>query len=340
MKLAMAFLQIPLEIRLSVFREAICSLADQPSCPAVSQKGRKRLSQDAFGGAGIWQLPLRNPALPLLLVNKQIHAEVKDVLERTTTTSYHVDIMYLKFYGLWTTWTIPALPRTQYIDSIHASFRLFEPTKDLDKRFRGSLSFSPGDGGPPLAVWSFHKLLTGVLTDGPGYLGGKRSGMQKGLTPRYAVKRVVVNIVAPIDGAVHKSIIWGDKGYDKRVRPGEDGCGPHDASIPAEQRLADYMIQHLDTILYLNYYTMNYGTVLYEGVLEDITFLVNGTEYKRYDMDELMREHKVNYWGETPELIEQRQQAHAKWKSWVDERRNRMKEGLELDSNRPVTTIM
>lgn len=188
MKLAMAFLQIPLEIRLSVFREAICSLADPPSCPAVSQEGRKRLSRDAFDGAGIWQLPLRNPALPLLLVNKQIHAEVKDVLERATTSSYHVDVMYLKSYGLWTTWTIPALPRTQYIDSVHASFRVFEPTKDLDKRFRGSLSFNPGDGGPPLAVWSFHKLLTGVLTDGPGYLGGKQSGMRKGLASRYAAK--------------------------------------------------------------------------------------------------------------------------------------------------------
>ncbi|KAK3936008.1 hypothetical protein QBC46DRAFT_396070 [Diplogelasinospora grovesii] len=270
----MAFLQIPVEIRLNVIREAICSLADRPSCPAVSQEGRKRLARDSFTGGGIWQLPLRNAALPLLLVNKQIHAEVKDVLERTT--SYHVDIMFLKSYGLWTTWTIPALPRTQYIDSVHASFRLFEPTEDLDTRFRGSLSFRGGDGGPPLAVWSFYKLLTGVLTDGPGYLRGEQSGMLENRTPRYAVKRLVVDIVAPTDGAVDKSILWEDKRYEEGAMPRDGwnyGHGPHDASIPAEQRLADYMIEHLDSILRLDYYTMDYGIIVYESVQEDITFV-------------------------------------------------------------------
>ncbi|KAK3933548.1 hypothetical protein QBC46DRAFT_401837 [Diplogelasinospora grovesii] len=66
---------------------------------------------------------------------------------------------------------------------------------------------------------------------------------------------------------------------------------------------------------------------------------MNGKECKRYDMEELMREHKVDYWGETPKLIKRRQRAHAKWRSWVNERRKRM-EGLELDNNQPVTIIM
>lgn len=335
----MAFLQLTLEIRLDIFREVICSLADRPSCPAVSQEGRTRLSEDAFGGSGIWQLPLRNPALPLLLVNKQFYTEVKDVLEHTTT-SYHVDIMFLKSYGLWTTWTIPALPRTQYIDSVRASFRPFEPTEELDTRFRGSLSFSQGCGGPPLAVWSFYKLLTGLLEHGPGYQGGEQSGRGKGFAPQYVVKRLIVDIIAPIDGATYKSITCEDEVYEKRLRPPERGRGPHDASIPAEQRLANYLIGNLATILKLNYYTMDYGTFVYESVLEDITFLVNGKAYKRYNMDELFREYKVDYWGKTPEYIEERQQAYAKWKTWVGERRNRMKEGLKLDNVRPVTKIM
>ena len=53
-------------------------------------------------------------------MNKAIHAEVKDMVEHTTT-DYHLDVVSLKSYGLWTTRTIRALPKTQYIDSIHLS---------------------------------------------------------------------------------------------------------------------------------------------------------------------------------------------------------------------------
>lgn len=334
----MALNQIPREIRQSIFEWVICSPIDPPASPSVSQEGRRKLSKDLFSGSGIWQLPPQNPALPLLLVNKQFHTEVNYVL-RHASTNYHVDIMFVKGCGLWTTWSIPVLPRTQYIDSVHARFRLFEPTDDLDPCFLKSLSFRGGDGGPPLAVWSFYRLLTALLTNGPGYLGPEQTERLQNLSPRYVVKKVVVDVFAPTDGAAHTSIVLKDQEDEENTRRWSDGF-LHDASIAPEERLAWYMTSELDRALDLNYYTMNYGIILYESVAESIVFLVNGEEYKRISMEKLMREHEVTYWGQTPRDKLRRKQKYRKWRRWLDERRRRMKEGLELDDNRPVAYIM
>lgn len=334
----MALNQIPLEIRQRIFEWVICSPIDPPACPSVGQKGRRELSQDMFSGRGIWQLPPQNPALPLLLVNKQFHTEVNYVL-RYASTDYHVDIMFVKGYGLWTTWSIPVLPRTQYIDSVHARFRLFEPTNDLDPRFRESLSFRGGSGGPPLAVWSLYRLLTALLTNGPGYLGPEPIGLPGDLRPRYVVKKVVVDVLAPTDGAAHRSIVLKEEEDGEETRLFVDPF-LHDVSIAPEERLALYMTRELDHLLAPSYYTMKYGMVLYESVVETIDFLVNGEEFKGISMEKLVREHEVTHWGGTGLEVLQRKQRYRKWRHWLDERRRRMKRGLELDDNRPVTRIM
>ncbi|KAH6989566.1 hypothetical protein BKA56DRAFT_576052 [Ilyonectria sp. MPI-CAGE-AT-0026] len=335
----MAFNQIPREIRQSIFEWVICSPIDPPASPSVSQKGRRRLTEDVFWEGGIWQLPPQNPALSLLLVNKQFHTEVNYVLQHTPT-DYHVDIMFVKGYGLWTTWSIPVLPRTQYIDSVHATFRLFEPTDDLDPRFRGSLSFRGGDGGPPSAVWSFYRLLTALLTNGPGYLGPEPLGRPCDLRPRYVVNKVVVNVLAPTDGAAHRSIVLGEEEENRVDARRFIDRSLHDASIAPEERLARYMTGELDHLLALSYHTMNYGMVLYEGVVDTIDFLVNGEEYKGFNMQELVREPEIAQWGARRLDVLRRRQRYRKWRRWLDGRRRRMKDGLELDDNRPVTYIM
>lgn len=334
----MALNQIPREIRLSILDWAICSPIDPPASPSVSQKGRRELSKDSFSGRGIWQLPPQNPALPLLLVNKQFHAEVNHVLQYAST-DYHVDIMFVKGYGLWTTWTIPVLPRTQYIDSVHARFRIFEPTDDLDPRFRDSLSFLGTDGGPDRAVWPFYRLLTGLLTNGPGYLGPEPIGSPSNLRPRYVVKKVVVNILAPTDGAAHRSIALREEEDEAKTRRGM--CWSlHDTSIAPEERLALYMTRELDRLLALSYHSINYGMVLYESIGETIDFLVNGEEYKEFNMEKLVREHEVNHWGGIRSVSLARKWSYRSWRRWLDERRRRMKEGLKLDDDPPVMSIM
>lgn len=334
----MALNQIPLEIRQRIIEWVICSPINPPASPSVSQKGRRKLSQDTFSGRGVWQLPPQNPALPLLLVNKQFRTEVNYVLQHAST-DYHVDIMFVKGYGLWTTWSIPVLPRTQYIDSVHARLRLFEPTDDLDPRFRESLSFRGGDGGPPLAVWSFYRLLTALLTNGPGYLGPEPIGIPRNLRPRYVVKKVVVDVLAPTDGAAHRSIVL-KEGEDEGETHRFIDRYLHDASIAPEERLALYMTRELDHLLALSYHTINYGMVLYESVVETIDFLVNGEEYKAFSMQKLLREHEGTHWGRRPLDVLQRKQRYRTWRRWLDERRRRMKEGLELDDDPPVMSII
>ncbi|KAH7140247.1 hypothetical protein B0J13DRAFT_557411 [Dactylonectria estremocensis] len=337
----MAFDQVPREIRQRIFELVIGSPVDPPACPSVSQEGRKRLL-----GSGIWQLPPQNPALPLLLLNKQSHDEVKYVLQRVPT-DYHVDVMLVKDCGLWTTWSIPVLPRTQYIDSVSATFRIFEPTNDLDARFRGSLKFYGGCGGPPTASWSFHRLVTALVTDGPGYSGPELASQweRHDLKPRYVIKHLKIDILAPTDGAAHTSVVQPEQAWAAENKRGYDGrltrWDHHDdASMPPEERVAGYMGGELDHLFDISYYTMRYGVILWEGFAKDVVLLVNGTEHKRIDVEELVQNHKIKYWGNTPESVIARKQRYGVWRAWLDERRRRMKDDLELDDNRPVGNIM
>ncbi|KAH7142100.1 hypothetical protein EDB81DRAFT_948297 [Dactylonectria macrodidyma] len=328
----MSLLQIPREIRQKIFDLAICSPTTPPASPSVSQEGRTRLSQDAFDGSGIWHLRPQNPSLSLLLVNKQFNDEAQHALKHIST-NYHVDIMFVKDYGLWPTWHIPILPDTQYINSINASFRLFNPTDDLEPRFQNSMSFISGDGGPELAVWSFYSLLTEFLARGPGYLGSKND---------YIVKEININVLAPTDGGSHKSIVSRDQEpkneTKQRRRPVRSlFC---DTSVTPEKRLAMYMANNLGSILHIGYHTTRYGMPLWENVADRIVFLVNGTEYKRFEMEDLIENHKINWWGETPSFITERKEKYQIWRHWLDERRQRIKEGIEINDESPVTYIM
>ncbi|KAF4980209.1 hypothetical protein FZEAL_3720 [Fusarium zealandicum] len=339
--IAMALLQIPLELRQNIFRCVVCSPTEAPSSPSASQKGRYQLLESLSGDRGIWQLPPENPAISLLLVNKQVHIEVKDVLGHVPA-DYHVDIMFVKRYGLWTTWTIPRLPSTQYIDSVHATFRLFDPTDDLEPRFRNSLNFEGGAGGPEPALWAFYNLLIVLLCRGPGYFGPPRSSEPSRTNSQYVVKKIVVDILAPTDGATHRSLVWSDKecqGKPSRLHMYGRDLFDVEESAP-EKCLASYIINHLHDLIDLTYHTMNYGMVLHESVAESIVVLVNGTECQRYDMEEIVQGHQVLYWGETADLIKDRKEHHRIWRIWLDERRLRMKHGLELDNNCPVDEIM
>ncbi|KPM46265.1 hypothetical protein AK830_g280 [Neonectria ditissima] len=330
--------QVPREIRQKIFEWVIYTPVIPPVSPSSSQEGRQRLSKNAFTGSGVWQLPPQRPAIPLLLVNKQFYSEVQHVLQRAPT-NYHVDIMFVKDSGLWTTWSLPVLPRAQYIDSVHATVRLFDPTDDLSASFQHSLSFQTGCGGPETGIWSFYSLITTLLTNGPGYLGFTGRDLTYSCKARYAIKSIVVDFVAPTDGAPHRSVVTREKEFGVKTRELPDKF-LHDSSIPPERRLAQYVAKNLDRVRGLDYYTMNYGTVLYEGIAEDIVFLVNGKEYRRIDMEESYQELEIKFWGTTPEDILLRKKRYQEWRCWLDERRRRMKEGLVLNDENPVPYII
>ncbi|RSL64009.1 hypothetical protein BHE90_011162 [Fusarium euwallaceae] len=324
----MSLSRLPHEIRQKIFDLAICSPATPPASPSATQHARSRGIRDH----GIWYIQPENPALSLLLVNKQFNDDVRKVLN-LIPADYHVDIMFVKDCGLWPTWHIPVLPRTKYIKSINATFRLFDPTDDLDPRFRGSMSFNGGDGGPERAAWSFYHLLTGVLQKGPGDLGQH---------DEYIIEDITVNILEPTDGASHKSIACGDRELELGNKPRRRFVSAliSDETIKPEERLAMYMASNLGRILSLDYYTMNYGMTVWENVMVSIMLNLNGSEYRRFGMEEFIEGHRVRHWGMTPEYIADRKEKYEHWRNWLDERRRRAKGGLELNGERPVSHIM
>ncbi|CAH0021450.1 unnamed protein product [Clonostachys rhizophaga] len=333
----MAFLKIPREIRLTILTLVICSPVDRPKAPSEAQRGRRELRQKAWLGYA-WMASAICSALSLMLVNKQVNIETRHVIKHART-NYHVDVMFLKDYGLWTTWSIPALPRTQYIESVHATFRIFEP-EGLNKRFRRSMDFGHNSIGPPWSSWYLYQMSMSLLRAGPGYIySSRRWDYKRNATSQYIVINIIIDILAPSDGAEHKSIMVNNEDYEERLEWFSDYIDDNNL-IPMENRLAIYMCNSLNTLLTLAYHSLNYAALVYEGLQEKIQVLVNGRLFGQFNIEEMEANISMQYFGETPDRIVERKEKYEKWKAWLVERRQRMKQGLELDDNRPVEKII
>ncbi|KAM7220582.1 hypothetical protein V8F06_003986 [Rhypophila decipiens] len=135
-------MSVPVKVRQIIINILAHTPSDPPASPSVSQQDYRLLKPDnqSFGMKGVWQRPPINPVLNMMLVNHQLHEEVNFCLE-AVPQRYHLDVMNIKTYGLWTTWSISKMPKQQYIETVSCTFRLFEPTPDLDDRFTDSVSF-------------------------------------------------------------------------------------------------------------------------------------------------------------------------------------------------------
>lgn len=195
------------------------------------------------------------------------------------------------------------------------------------------MSFSGGEGGPEAAAWSFYDLLTEVIRNGPGDFGHFDG---------YFIENIIVNVLEPTDGASHKSIACGDRELELGNKPPRRFTRKlfSDETINPEERLAMYIARNLGTVLSLDHHTMSYGMIVWEYVMVDIVLNLSGSEYRRFGMEELIQGHKVRDWGTTPKFVAQRKAKYEGWRYWLDERRRRVKGGLELNGERPVWHIM
>ncbi|KAJ0146032.1 Uncharacterized protein HZ326_11253 [Fusarium oxysporum f. sp. albedinis] len=303
------------------------------SPPSESQHGRYRRAhhpQDRYWRpTGLWEQAPKNKALSLLLVSKQFHAEVQDVATRLPN-NYHVDIMFVKNYGLWTTWDFTKRPTSRYIDKVTSTIRIFDPTDDLDDRFKDSLIFLGGCGGPEPAVWAFYDLLIGLIEYGPGYLGRLDNCC-------FIINEIEVDVVAPTDGAAHTKLECRDNEnpvwlYRSRIRS-------RDERVP-EKRLISYMTNELDYVFSATRYTIEYCLELHEHITESIIFKVNGQEWKKIQMNEVLQNCDISRWQYDVGFRDRNAMKMTRWLNWVLDRRERMKKGLELDENRPDTYLL
>ena len=153
----------------------------------------------------------------------------------------------------------------------------------------------------------------------------------------------MIDIVAPTDAAPHSSFgqpeedlkqgptaSWRSHAYDGR-RKGD---------ILIEKTLSSYLVDYFTSLVLLNYYTTNYGMFLWECVLDRIVFSVNGKKVESFEMEHICQTHVPQYWGESPTYIEERKRDWGVWRAWLMERRGKMRDGLEVQDDSPVRSIM
>ncbi|CAH0038573.1 unnamed protein product [Clonostachys solani] len=287
-------LMIPAEIRLAIFRWTICSVNTPPSHPAEEQPIRRNLKLTVgFTNPKIKHLRPPNHTLPLLLVNRQVYEEVKAISCRLST-DYYVDIMVVKKSGLWPTWSIPVLPQTQYIDSINCTLRIFDPVPP-----------KPLDGAP-----------------GPQSLSEIQLGH---------VKKLVIDILAPVETSTNESMVVGD-GHDKAARKLLENHPDHDnASITPEESLARCLCEFFDKMLSFGPDGDKMGRFIYEQVVDNIAFTVNGKDFRAFELESRLREEKAKWRYETASYNGGGKRLSEKWILWVDKRRQRMREGHKID---------
>lgn len=288
----MEFMTLSVELRQLIIGIVVTSPADPPETPSASQHDCRVFKTKDSRDVGIWQRPLKNPALNMMLVNHKLHDEVKFYLQ-LAPGKYHVDIMSVKTYGLWTTWSISKMPTTRYIETVSCTFRLFEPTPDLDTRFADSVSFRGSDDGPPVGIWSFYALLENLFDLGSGYCLKNRR------RPSFVVGTIVVDFLAPTDGAAHSSVTQPEAEFQQSlVSPlpflRQEGRRPD--GITPEETFAQLLAWYIEILFRLDYHTVKYGRFLSEPLLDRLVLLVNGKEHKVFDVEQIYKTHESK-WG-------------------------------------------
>ncbi|CAH0015912.1 unnamed protein product [Clonostachys rhizophaga] len=342
----MLFLNLPLEIRYGIYRWVICSATKPPPSPARDRRNRRILPDGSRDTQRIFHRTPDNPALSLLRVNKQVSEEVSNFLMYLPTSNYHVDIMCVKESGLWPTWSVPPpLPgkgsfsaSTQYIDFVYATLRIFNPPKAMRSYFRNGLTFHLSYGQQDPVMAGFYGLLEAFFHRGPGFMDRSRPEDDLGVAPRYVVKDIIIDITAPPDASKHRSVIVDDLHY-RPDRLTSRYAGHDDESVAPEERLAALMSRHLDMLLSFTPKLLNKGMLVYEQISGSFVFMFCGQVYKRVEVEACLQRLEEVYLGPDGEPDLNYRERFKRWRRWVDERRERMKEGLDLSTHRPVQEL-
>ncbi|KAK2762143.1 hypothetical protein FQN54_001150 [Arachnomyces sp. PD_36] len=127
------FLSLPQEVRDIIIELVLFSHRappESPTTPPQKRSGLKDLGVDILDSWSHGRPPVEyeekdvvSNGQSLLLVNRQLSAETKYVLERNPS-SYHLDVMFVNEWDFYPTWlSVPAFSRV--VDDVVATFRMF-----------------------------------------------------------------------------------------------------------------------------------------------------------------------------------------------------------------------
>ncbi|CAG9983553.1 unnamed protein product [Clonostachys byssicola] len=342
-----------------IYRWVVDSVIVPPVSPALEQESRQVLQYrnylstaclpfpmpergKGFHTRGAWYRQI-NPATSLLQVNKQVNAEVTRFLQHLRITDYSVHIMYVKGLGVFPIWSISALPKSPYINSVHAILRTSDGPAAVPGHSRDEPGLGPGWNPSPgwkcnnVFLTYLEGLLSTLFNRGPGFLDRSLIHLEEddSIAPRYVVDHLIINIVSRTNtNASGRNNMLG-RNNESQAICGRlvllKGKGKDKDPLTPEDRLATVMIWLLEKILGPEAYLPHIGMMVIEQIISSLIFMVNGKEVYTIDIEERLQQWRTERLAKEHPKV----QEYQEWRHWVDGRRERMKEGLELDNTRP-----
>ncbi|XXG97469.1 hypothetical protein Hte_003771 [Hypoxylon texense] len=320
----MLLTHLPRELRDLIYTFVCHAVRDQPH-PSTCQKEDRKICerQDSLAPMArdrVWfeRRPIQSPLLSLLLVNRQVHREAKDVLRGIGDSPNCVlDIMFLKDEALWPTWlSIPKLQRN--LGTVYTQIRIFHVPDHLRMDNAGNL-YGSEDPGPPPIVWLFYHLLASFLQNGPLVVNGDNDSGD------FTVQTLVLDFLPASENGILPlaSFIQYFKEVDDMSASTGSDCDwtriALDESVLAAEYLAHFIRALLLRLLNLGPLTMKYGKILYENV-GDIEIWVDGRLKWCLDIPKLFPGVVFNHGASTTHRLKD-EQRFMHWKETTSVRR-------------------
>ncbi|KAF2248296.1 hypothetical protein BU26DRAFT_551631 [Trematosphaeria pertusa] len=292
------FLTIPRELRDEIITLILLSCRETPRTPSeIEDQDREVLRDISLAG---WNYPAvfyskdaadyTPTCLPLLLTNKQLHAETKENLERLPAkgTNYELDVKFVKEQYLAPTWAlVPVLSeRVNHVRAVFQSTGTFE--RNISKAHLRDI-WRRGCGGPPGYVWMFYILLERFLHAGP--VGRCTHDEQKPVT----INCLELDFIDPEDTSLlppepvtPEQIYTAMQLHIWSRRPNEE-----EFKMLRPEWLESELRGEIQRLLRMGYHYASYGGILHERI-GSIVFKVNGEITKELDVGQILAEQTFN----------------------------------------------
>ncbi|KAM0226933.1 hypothetical protein ACHAPO_011962 [Fusarium lateritium] len=229
---------------------------------------------------------------------------------------YHLDVMVVKDYGLWTTWYLPKLPEFTCIDEVTVTFRIFQSNDNLQKYFKNYLEYA---SRWTHAMRDIHNLFARLIGIGPGFF------LKRDLR-KFVIKKMDVNVLSATDAVTHTGL-WRREGKTPKVMYRK--FGP-EGSVPqrTDEQLAESIVllfKHISRPTSKLYHPM---ALYHRNLEEDIVLRLNGVESQRLDFERIIKD--MEYHGSTADQmmrLKETQEKREEMKQRFERQRQRARHG-------------
>ena len=217
----------------------------------------------------------------LLLVNRQLYAEAKDVLRRHPLPRYTLDIMVVNEQLLWPTWTCIPTPGTR-IDILAVTFRIVTPDLQMDPIPTFAESFMRF----ATLISDFYRVLERFFKLSPV---GPSDNMSSIEDKKITIRMLELDVKTPTykhTEAEASSLQFAAEDRQRHAHlPGENESIPEKRpkAFMQSKHLAAYISHSLSGALELEGRSADFGALLFERI-GDIQMTIDGDQYQKWDL--------------------------------------------------------